>query len=301
MKMTEKQINIFDRQTLKYNRNRAALGNWGKYDFLIRETAERLVDRVFDVKRQFPLTLDIGARAGAVAEIITGQRGIENIIQCDISYQMAVLAKKHGHSLVGDDEILPFGKYIFDLVLSNVSLHWVNDLPCALLQIRQILKPDGLFLATMFGGQTLQELRDCLMQAEIELNGGISPRVSPFADTNDIGGLMQRAGFSLPVVDSEYITVSYDNMFKLLADLRGMGEANIVIERMKCFSKKQLFMRAAELYAERYSNDDGKIIATFQVFYLHGWSPHKSQQQPLAAGSATTNLADFLTLDKNNK
>ncbi len=299
--MTEKQINIFDRKALKYNRNRAAIGDWGKYDFLIREAAERLVDRVFDIKRQFPLVLDIGAHAGTVSEIIKDQRGIKNIIQCDISYEMAFLAKNHGNSLVADDEFLPFNQHVFDLVLSNSSLHWVNDLPGVLLQIKQILKPDGLFLATMFGGQTLQELRDCMMRAEIELIGGISPRISPFADTNDIGGLMQRAGFALPVVDSEYITVSYDNMFKLLTDIRGMGEANIVNERIKNFSKKQIFMRAAELYQEDYSNDDGKIIATFQLFYLHGWSPHKSQQQPLPAGSATRNLADFLDIDKNNQ
>lgn len=296
--MTENQVNIFDRDAVKRNRDKAACGDWASYDFLIRECADRLIDRIVDVKRDFPLTLDVGARAGAVAEMLDGARGVKTMVQCDLSEAMSKRAKAFGPAIVADEEWLPFANHVFDLVLSNISLHWVNDLPGALVQIRQTLKPDGLFLATMFGGHTLQELRDCIMQAEIDITGGLSPRVSPFADTNDIGSLMQRAGFALPVVDSEYITVTYDNMFKLLEDLRGMGEMNAVLERVKHFSSQKLFMRAAELYAERYTNEEGRIFATFQVFYLHGWSPHDSQQQPAARGSGTTSLADFLTTDE---
>jgi len=297
--MTENQINIFDRQAVRRNRQRAAQGDWGRYDFLIREVAERLIDRIVDVKRDFPLTLDVGARCGAVSEILDGQRGVECVVQCDLSEAMAKAANAHGLALAADEEWLPFAEHTFDLALSNISLHWVNDLPGSLVQIRQALKPDGLFLATMFGGQTLQELRDCIMQAEIDVTGGLSPRVSPYADTNDLGGLMQRAGFGLPVVDSEYITVTYDNMFKLLEDLRGMGEVNAVNERVRHFSNRKIFMRAAELYAERYTNEEGRIFATFHVFYLHGWAPHSSQQQPAARGSGTTSLADFLVDDKS--
>ena len=298
--MTDSHVNIFDRSAVQRNRRRAALGDWGHYDFLIRETADRLIDRIADVKRDFPLTLDVGARAGAVAEMLGGRQGVERVIQCDLSAEMAKKSQAHGPAVATDEEWLPFAEGVFDLALSNVSLHWVNDLPGALVQIKQALKPDGLFLATMFGGQTLQELRDCMMQAEIDITGGISPRVSPFADTNDIGGLLQRAGFALPVVDSEYITITYENMFKLLEDLRGMGEMNAVHERVKHFSTQKFFMRAAELYAERYTNDEGRIFATFQVFYLHGWAPHSSQQQPAARGSGTTNLANFL-MDDDNK
>jgi SAM-dependent methyltransferase len=179
-------------------------------------------------------------------------------------------------------------------VLSNLSLHWVNDLPGALLQARRCLKPDGLFLCAMLGGDTLFELRDCLMAAEIELRDGASPRLSPFAQVRDAGALLQRAGFALPVTDSDTIAVTYQDAFRLMADWRGMGEAGAALTRPRGFTPRALFLRAAELYQERHGGADGRIAATFEVIYLHGWSPHISQPQPLRPGSAETRLADAL-------
>jgi len=182
--------------------------------------------------------------------------------------------------------------------VSNLVLHWTNDLPGALLQIRRTLRPDGLFLAAMLGEGTLAELRDCLMAAEIETTGGVSPRVSPFADVRDLGGLLQRAGFTLPVVDRDRIVVTYDNVMKLFADLRGMGEGNALSEQERRFTRRTLVMRAAEIYHERYAGDDGRVSATFNIVYLHGWAPHASQQQPLAPGSAETPLARALQTEE---
>ena len=197
-------------------------------------------------------------------------------------------------SLAADEEALPFGRETLDLVLSNLSLHWVNDLPGALIQIRNALKPDGLFLAAMLGGDTLTELRQALMEAEIAETGGASPRVSPFADLSDAASLLQRAGFALPVADSDTITVTYPDAFALMRDLRRMGEAGAVRERPKHASPRRLMFAAAERYAELFADADGRIPATFQILYLTGWAPAASQQKPLRPGSAETRLADAL-------
>jgi SAM-dependent methyltransferase len=284
---------IFDRHLLRRRRDRAA-GRFDDHGFLIAEIAERLLDRLDDITYRFPLALDLGCRTGLMAELRGGRGGIETLLQADLSPAMLGRARHAGPSLVADEEWLPIRQGALDLILSNLNLHWANDLPGALLQIRDALKPDGLFLGAMFGGRTLQELRDCLMRAEIAETGGVSPRVSPFAEVADAAALMQRAGFALPVVDSETITVTYGDIMKLLADLRGMGEANLVVDRLRRPTRRQVIAHAAALYAQDYAAADGRLNATFQVLFLTGWAPAATQQQPLKPGSGQTNLKDFL-------
>jgi SAM-dependent methyltransferase len=278
----EERIEVFDRRAVRRHRERAAPG-LAEHDFLLREVAGRLAERLDDVTRRFPLALD------------GGHGSIETLVQADLSPAMAALAAGGGRpALAADEEALPFAEGAFDAVFSLLSLHWVNDLPGALVQLRRALKPDGLFLAAMLGGETLKELRAALLEAEIEVEGGAGPRVSPFADVRDLGALLQRAGFALPVADVDEISVSYPNALKLMADLRGMGEANAVADRRKGFSRRATLMRAAELYAERHAGPDGRLPANFQVIYLTAWAPHQSQPQPLAPGSAKASLATAL-------
>ncbi len=284
-------MNVFDRQAVRAHRNRVAAG-FTEFDFLFRETADRLADRLLDIAREFPLAVDIGCHEGGLRQAVMASGRIGALVQSELSEAMA--HRVDGPIVVADEEALPFAESQFDLAVSNLSLHWVNDLPGTLLQIRNILKPDGLFLAATLGGDTLTELRECLMAAEIELRDGASPRVSPFLEIRDAGALMQRAGFALPVIDSDKITVTYENAFKLLADLRGMGETDAAMARPRGFTRKALFLRMAEIYQERYAGPDGRIAATFEVIWLHGWAPHETQQQPLRPGSAEARLADAL-------
>jgi NADH dehydrogenase [ubiquinone] 1 alpha subcomplex assembly factor 5 len=283
-------MDVFDRGAIRLHRDRAA-GRLGAHDFLLREVGERLADRLDDIRRTFPLTLDLGCHSGQMARLIGGRGGIETLIGCDLSRAMAALAP--APAVVADEELLPFGNGTLDAVLSLLSLHWVNDLPGALRQIRMALRPDGLFLAAMLGGDTLKELRRALMEAESATEGGVSPRVSPFADVRDAGGLLQRAGFALPVVDTETIEVRYPDPFKLMADLRGMGESNAVRHRRKAASRRATLLNAAARYAETFGDASG-IPATFQILYLTAWAPDVSQQQPLRPGSAKSRLADAL-------
>ena len=282
---------IFDRNALRVHRDRAAQ-TFFEYDFLVREIGARLSDRLLDMARKFPLTLDLGARTGGYGPVPGGPGGIEHVVSCELSERMARQIENNG--VVCDPEFLPFAEGRFDLVYSNLELHWANDLPGCLLQITRSLKPDGLFLAAILGGNTLTELRDVLMAAELDVTGGASPRVSPFAELRDAGALLQRAGLALPVVDADEITVTYENLFRLLADLRGMGETNTVRERVRTATRRNIFLRAAELYLERYPAEDGRIRATFEIIFLHGWAPHESQQKALRPGSAKTSLADAL-------
>ncbi len=285
---------VFDRARVRSNRDRAA-GDFAAVDFLVREVADRLADRLRDITRDFPDTLDLGAHTGVLSEFITGMNGINTVVQADISPAMAIHANAPSMpALAADEEWLPFREESFDAVLSALSLHWVNDLPGTLIQINRTLKSDGLFLAAMLGGETLKELREVLTLAELELHSGASPRVSPFADLRDAGALMQRAGFALPVIDSDTITVTYDNPLKLMQELRQMGEGNAITERSRKPLGRAVLFRAAELYMERYAAPDGRVPATFQVIYLHGWAPHESQQKPLRPGSAANRLAAAL-------
>ena len=197
-----------------------------------------------------------------------------------------------------DEEYLPYLPGSLDLVLSNLSLHWVNDLPGCLAQIKHCLKPDGLFLSALFGGETLHELRTCLMEAEMTVRGGASPRISPFVEVRDAGSLLQRAGFALPVVDIDRITVTYENAFKLLAELKGMGEANILRKRSRSLTTARIMMECAKLYQEKFADARGRITVTFDIVYLMGWSPHESQQKPLKPGQGKVSMTDFFGEDK---
>jgi NADH dehydrogenase [ubiquinone] 1 alpha subcomplex assembly factor 5 len=284
-------MTVFNRRWKRQQRDRAA-SSLAEHDFLFRETAERLADRLDDVKRTFPLTLDLGCHGGELKTALRGRGGIETLISADLSPRMAELAG--APALAADEEALPFAEASLDLVLSNLSLHWVNDLPGALVQIRRALKPDGLLLASMLGGTTLQELRAALYQAETEVEGGLSPRFSPLADVRDLGNLLQRAGFALPVADFEVITVSYETPLRLLADLRGMGESNANAGRRTTFSRRATLLRAMEIYMENFADADGRAPATFEVITLTAWAPAPDQPKPLKRGSGQTPLGDAL-------
>jgi len=286
-------INIFNRQSVRHHRDRAA-SSYADFNFLFQETAERLGDRLEDITRIFPITLDLGCHGGDMAAYIPARSNVQTLINCDLSPSMAALARRHNGaaSLASDEELLPFKEQSLDLVISNLSLHWVNDLPGALSQICRALKPDGLFLATMLGGETLNELRESLMEAEIEIEGGLSPRLSPFAEIKDAGNLLGRAGFALPVADRELISVSYDDPIKLMIDLRGMGETNANAQRRTTCTRRATMMRATEIYAERFTNNEGRIPVTFEIIYLTAWAPDENQQKPLQPGSGQISLRD---------
>lgn len=284
-------ITVFDRRTVRRHRDRAA-ARLGDFDFLLREVGERLADRLDDVTRRFPMALDLGCRTGLLADLLAGRGGIETLVRCDLSEVMARLAGRP--AAVADEEWLPFVDGAFDLILSNLSLHWVNDLPGALVQIRRALKPDGLFLATLFGGATCRELRQALAEAEIAEEGGLSPRMSPLADVRDAGNLLQRAGFALPVADADTLTVSYADPLKLMADLRGMGETNAVAGRRKSPLRRATLAAAASRYHTLFADADGRVPATFEVIFLTAWAPDPSQPKAARPGSATARLADAL-------
>jgi SAM-dependent methyltransferase len=291
-------IAVFDRRAVRRHRDRAAPG-LAAHDFLFEEVAGRLAERLDDVTRRFPVALDLGCHGGSLASALGARGGVETLVQCDLSPAMARAAAANGHpTLAADEEALPFAAAGFDLVMSVLSLHWVNDLPGTLIQVRRALRPDGLFLGAMLGGETLGELRRALMEAELAAEGGASPRVSPFADVRDAGHLLQRAGFALPVADVDTITVTYAEALTLMRELRGMGESNAVAERRRGASRRATLLRAAEIYAERFAQADGRIPATFEVVYLTAWAPHPSQQKPLAPGSATDRLAEALETEE---
>ena len=294
--MTE-SMNVFNRAAVRHHRDRAAT-NLSAHNFLFAESAERLADRLDDVTRSFPLALDLGCHGGELARALGGRGGIETLIQSDLSPALAALAHDEGGlALASDEEVLPFAEMSLDLILSNLSLHWVNDLPGMLVQVCQALKPDGLFLAAALGGNTLHELRTSLFKAETEVEGGVSPRFSPLIDVRDLGNLMTRAGFALPVVDSEKVTVSYSHPLKLLLDLRGMGETNANRDRRRTFTRRATLIRACEIYLETHADAAGRIPATFEIITMTAWAPDPSQQKPLKPGSAHAQLADALSLD----
>jgi len=289
-------IKVFDRKRVKTLRARSA-ANLDKHDFLFEWVANNLDGRLADITRQFPTTLMIGGRLNKDHKALLIDRAkIKQLIIMELGAEL--LQGKHDLNVQGDEEMLPFGINTLDMVISPLSLHSVNDLPGALIQINHALKPDGLFLAALFGGETLFELRECMMQAEIITTGGVSPRISPFADKQQLGSLMQRAGFALPVIDSEHISVSYPNLKKLLHDLRGMGEGNAIIERSRRPATKALFEKTEQEYQKRFSDEQGKIQASFEIIFLTGWAPHSSQQQPLRPGSAESRLASALDTDE---
>lgn len=284
-------MEIFDRRLVRQRRDQRAAG-FGGFEFLKTEVADRIADRLLDISRRFPVVLDLGCHTGALGRLLAARADVEMLVSADLSPRMA--ARAAGLRIAADEELLPFAGESFNLAVSALSLHWVNDLPGALIQLNRALKPDGLFLAAMLGGDTLTELRQAMMQAELAVEPGVAPRVSPFADIRDAGGLLQRAGFALPVADVERITVDYADAFSLMRDLQGMGEANAVIERHKAPLKRRTLVAAMEAYHDLYTRRDGRIPATFDIVFLTGWAPHESQQKPLAPGSATMRLAQVL-------
>ncbi len=280
---------IFDRRLLRGRLQRAVAG--GAEHFLLARAATDLVDRLAPVQREFRAVLDFGTPGPALAAALS-----RALPQATIT-RAAPLPERESEQwqrVVADEERLPFADGSFDLAVSLLSLHAVNDLPGVLIQVRRALKPDGLFLGGLLAGQTLTELRTVLTAAEIELTGGASPRVAPFSDLRDLGGLLGRAGLALPVTDSDPLTVRYRSMFALMDDLRSMGAANVLHERSRKPMTRRLLARAAELYAERFSDPDGRIRATFETVWMLGWAPHESQQKPLKPGSAKMRLADAL-------
>ena len=249
-------------------------------DFLLVRAADELAERLGAVRRDFPLALDLATPLAHFSDVLrrTPRAGaVES---------------------AADAEAQPLRDAAFSLIVSGLALHLVNDLPGAFARIRRALKPDGLFLACLPAGRTLEELRLSLALAEEELRGGVSPRIIPFADLRDLGSLLQRAGFALPVVDADTVTVRYADMFALMRDLRAMGAANPLHERSRVPATRALFLRAAQIYAEKFSDLDGRIRATFEIVWLSGWAPHESQQKPLKPGSAQMRLADALGADR---
>ena len=245
--------------------------------------------------RSFPRTVDLCARDGGFARALAASPARERVglvIEADLSARM--LSGREGPRVALDEERLPFAPGSLDLVVSALGLHWTNDLPGALVQIQRALKPDGLFLAAFLGGSTLIELRTCLFEAEAEVSGGAGPRVSPFAAALDAAALLQRAGFALPVVDTDKAVVRYRDPLKLLRDLRAMGETNVLVDRPARPLTREVLGRALQLYLERFADDEGRIPATFEILTVTGWTPHESQQKPLKPGSAKMRLADAL-------
>ena len=292
---------VFDRALLDERRRRrldrgkqAATSGQARDDgerFLLRAVADDLAERLSLVDRRFAVGVDLGGHTGEMAALLRASGQVETVLRIE---RLAGLVSNDPFAAVGDEETLPLGEDSVDLIVSTLSLHLTNDTPGTLVQIRRALKPDGLFLAGFLGGDTLHELRGSLVAAEAELSGGISPRVAPFADIRDAGALLQRTGFALPVTDQDRLTVRYDTMFDLMEDLRAMGMANMLRERSMRPAPRRLFVRAAEIYAERHADPDGRVRATFEIISMSGWKPHPRQQKPLRPGSARGSLAAAL-------
>lgn len=278
---------IFDRRLLRARRARAAALD--PATFLIERAAEDLAGRLSAVLRKFDLAIDLGTPTDAVRRALADRVG--TIVAVDTVAAHLAAAKL---AVAADEEALPFRDGSIDLAVSALALQFVNDLPGTLIQIRRALKPDGLLLAAMIGGDSLAELREAFAQAEAEIEGGVSPRVAPFADLRDLGALLQRAGFALPVTDVDRVTVRYASPLALMRDLRRMGAGNVLTERRRLPLRRATLRRLVEIYAERFADPDGRVRATFEIVWLSGWAPHESQQQPLAPGSAKTRLADAL-------
>jgi SAM-dependent methyltransferase len=271
---------LFDRALLRARRSRA-LGS-GPATFLLDRVAEDMAERLQAVLREFKNAADVGTPGDQVRNALRGR--VDRIARIELPDR--------------ESEPLAFEAESLDLVVSALALQFVNDLPGVLAQIRRALKPDGLLLAAMIGGDTLTELRQSFAAAEAECEGGLSPRVAPFADLRDVGALLQRAGFALPVTDVDRVVVRYTDAFALMQDLRRMGATNILVERRRTPTRRATMLRMAQIYGERFADPDTRIRATFDVIWLSGWSPHESQQQPLRPGSAKASLADAVRKPK---
>ncbi len=289
-------VRLFDRALLARRRARVA-ASAPQHDFLLARVADDLAERLAIVRRGFPLAANIGSHHGLVSQAIQGIAGVERVIDVDATAE-ALLSSNTSLRVVAEEDALPFADASLDLVVSGLSLQLVNDLPGALVQIRRALKPDGLLLASLLGGTTLKELREAWLAAEAEISGGASPRVVPFADVRDMGALLQRAGFALPVVDSETVIVTYANPLALMQEIKAMGASNMLIARRRTPVTRALLLRAAEIYAGRFAGSEGRVPATFEILTLTAWAPDESQPKPLRPGSAQTRLADALGVNE---
>lgn len=281
---------IFDTQLLIERRRRALLTGTTGADFLLDRAADDLRERLASVERRFERAAALFSVTPAARDAVLASGKAAEVIR--VEADRAFLGPEPG--IVAAPETLPLEPESIDLAVSLLAFQEMNDIPGMLIQIRRALKPDGLFLGAFAGSGTLAELRESLLAAETEIRGGASPRVIPFTDVRDAGALLQRAGFALPVADVETVTVRYDSAFGLIADLKAMGAANALIARSRRPATRALFARAAEIYAERFSDPDGRVRATFSIVWMSGWAPHSSQQKPLRPGSAQISLKDAL-------
>lgn len=283
---------LFDRPLQRLRLRRALAGGEDAF-FLLRRSAEDLEDRLAAVLRRFPVAADVGTPTADAVRVLASAAGTDRVLRL-ASVATTVASREDWLTVVADEERLPLADASVDLAVSLLALQAVNDLPGTLVQIRRALRPDGLFLGCLLGGDSLTELRQAFAQAESEVEGGVSPRVAPFADVRDMGSLLQRAGFALPVTDAELTTVRYADPFALFADLRAAGAGNALVERRRTPLRRATLMRAVEIYRERFSDADGRIRATVELVWLSGWAPHESQQKPLRPGSAKMRLAEAL-------
>ena len=282
---------IFDRALLVRRRDRVAAAA-ARHDFLLARVADDVAERLAAIQRRFPVVLNLGAHHGLIGRRLRQVPGVETVIDAEAAPRL--LAQCDGPCVRADEEALPFRDQSLDLIVSGLSLHFVNDLPGALVQIRRALKPDGLLLAALLGGNTLVELRNAFLAAEEEMGGGASPRVAPFAEVLDLGALLQRAKFALPVVDADTVTATYADALSLMRELRAMGATNALSARRRAPLRRATLRRALEVYRQRFGLPDGRVPATFEIVTLTAWAPHESQQQPLQPGTAKVRLADAL-------
>ncbi|CAJ1052800.1 arginine-hydroxylase NDUFAF5%2C mitochondrial-like [Xyrichtys novacula] len=288
-------MNVFNREMKKKQKNWAAsLQDGHQFDYLRDEVGSRVADRVYDIARTFPLALDIGGGKSHIAEHLS-KDVVERLFLTDISEKTLKQTRQSEiptHCVLADEEFLPFKENTFDLVVSSLSLHWINDLPGALKQIQQMLKPDGVFIGAMVGGETLYELRCSLQLAETEREGGFSPHISPYTAVTDLGNLLGQAGFNMLTVDIDEVQVHYPGIIEVMMDLQGMGESNCAWNRRSLLHRDTI-LAAAAIYKEMYGNEDGSVPATFEILYMIGWKPHESQAKPAKRGSATASFGDL--------
>ena len=282
---------LFDRGLLRRRRSRFA-HELPQHEFLLSHVAAEIADRIGAVLREFPRALDLGAYHGMLGRAVAALPSVGEMIYAESAPALAALCPRP--SVVCDEDLLPFRDESFNLVVSGLALHRVNDLTGALVQIRRALRPDGLFVGAALGSRSLHELRYALLEAEAEEEGGASPRIAPFADVREYGALLQRAGLALPVSDADLLTVTYPTPRDLMREIRAMGGGNVLAARRKGSLSRRTLERAEAIYRTRHATPDGRVMASFEIVYLMGWAPHASQQNPAAPGSATMRLADAL-------
>ncbi|XP_007578557.1 arginine-hydroxylase NDUFAF5, mitochondrial [Poecilia formosa] len=293
-------MNVFNREMKRRQKNWAAVLQDGhQYDYLREEVGSRVADRVYDIARSFPLALDMGGGKSYIAEHLS-KEVVQRLVLTDVSQQALKLGRRSEiptRSVVADEEFLPFRENSFHLVVSSFSLHWINDLPRVLSEIHRVLKPDGVFIGAMAGGDTLYELRCSLQLAQSEREGGFSPHVSPYTAVTDLGNLLGRARFNMLTVDVDDVQVHYPGIMELMTDLQGMGESNCAWNRRSMLHRDTM-LAAAAVYKEMYGNPDGSVPATFQILYMIGWKPHESQAKPACRGSATVSFRDLAKVSR---